>query len=92
MNEALELISPNALSWRRCPSVTAHSAGFAVSLSPAITAGLRPRMPWSSSCSSESGPPLTSTVLLTGSAATGEDGRWAALAAWKISTAGYFGR
>ena len=44
------------------------------------------------SCSRESGPPLTSSASLTGSAAAGEDGRWAELAAWNTSTAGYRGR
>ncbi len=85
-------MDPNALSARRNESVTAHSAGRTGSGSPAITAGAvgaSKRCPVS--CNSASGPPLTSTVLLTGSATAAGGGRAATPPAAKISIAGYAG-
>ncbi len=69
---------PNSVSARRCPSVTAHSAGRDAKAghgSPAMMAGWpAPTRPCPVSCRSESGPPLTSTVWLTGRVLTGLGG------------------
>jgi hypothetical protein len=86
--DAFELISPNALSARRSPSVTSQPDGGAAARSPAMTAGRGPRRPWLSSWSREPGPPLIRTFWLTGDAVTGPAGCWAALTASYTSTAG----
>ena len=69
---------------RRCPSVTAHRAGLnpeAGHGSPAMMAGWpEPSRCCPVSCSSESGPPFTSTVCPAGKVLTGLGAPGSALA------------